>query len=127
METNQINFYSKYHEHLYNAHRVAINAKQYILKHWKKVDDWSDLNVWLYDRKKDEKVLYCNYKNNANSDILDKQLKKMHNPINKIEEVVWDDIDGDFSITIDGIEFLWIYDKAIIVIADYIESKLNEQ
>jgi len=66
------------------------------------------------------------------SDVLDKMLrgldardKAKHNPIVSITRVVLDPTDGDFSLTINGKDHLWIDGEAIIVIADYIEQKLK--
>ena len=66
------------------------------------------------------------------SDVLDKMLresdardKAKHNPITSISGIVLDPTDGDFSLTINGRDHLWIDGEAIIEIADYIEQKLK--
>jgi len=68
------------------------------------------------------------------SDVMDKMLresdardKAKHNPIISITRVVLDPTDGDFSLTINGKDHLWINGEAIIVIADYIENKLKSE
>jgi hypothetical protein len=40
--------------------------------------------------------------------------------------VVLDPTDGDFSLTVNGKNHLWIDDESVIVIADYIEKSLKE-
>lgn len=57
---------------------------------------------------------------------LDESNKQKHNPIEVVSQVVLDPSDGDFSITINGRDHLWIDDEAVIIIADYIEKKLKE-
>ena len=57
----------------------------------------------------------------------DEMDKERHNPIREFNSVVLDPTDGDFSITVNGNEeHWWIQDKAIIIIADFIEQKLKK-
>jgi len=53
--------------------------------------------------------------------------QEQHNPISTFTDVELDPFDGDFSITVNGIGFLWISSDTIITIADYVEKSLNVQ
>lgn len=103
---------------------VAI-AKNYIFHNWEKVQDWSDLNILLYNRN----ITYN--KNKSKSEWFSKKSYKMLerigsgvNPI-KTLEIIYDEIDSDMSVTINGKEFWWIPDNNVIDIADYIETYLK--
>ena len=43
-------------------------------------------------------------------------------PVESVTEPVLDPSDGDFSITINGRDHMWINDEAVVIIADYIEK-----
>jgi hypothetical protein len=54
--------------------------------------------------------------------------KEKHNPILEFTDVVLDPTDGDFSVTINGDkQHCWIRNEEVIVIADYIETRLKEK
>lgn len=132
-------FRDVYRNHIIANQIVAESAKIYILKNWKKVKDWDDLEISIVDNTGKE-TYYFNYVfhkrkrvNRVKKDIFDKlnerwhkQDLKNHNPVKKISNVVLDTSDGDFSLDINGKHHLWIDDESVIILADYIEWKLNK-
>ena len=128
-------FRVKYNEYLFAIDVVSNCAKLYVLNNYKKVSDWSNLNVTITDGDGIETEFY-NYKlmfNIEKSSVtmkdvyseLENRREKKHNLVEAITNVVLDYSDGDFSLTINGKDYLWIDDSSIIVIADYIEEQLN--
>lgn len=132
-------FYQEYRNHIAAMEIVAGCAKAYILKNWEKVEDWSGLDVVVEDNTGDP-TEYYNYENSRlhkkkvlNPGVLDKVFSRLdernkakHNPIVSLTDVVLDPTDGDFSLTINGKDHLWISDDTVIIIADYIEKKLKD-
>jgi hypothetical protein len=143
-------FLDTYQDHLAAMQIVAECAKVYILNNYKKVSDWSGLDVIIDDNSK-EQTEYFNYDNSLSKeakeiveerkrsgakpehgDILDEisassaeKDQAKHNPILTISECVIDTSDGDFSLKINGKDHLWIGDDSVIMIADYIEGQLK--
>jgi hypothetical protein len=124
-------FYKKYQEHCCAMELIAESAKIYILNNYKKVEDWSNLDVKIVDNTGNE-THYYKYEGNkgwnrrmkAVSQML-KRREENQNPIETLTDVVLDTTDGDFSLTINGRDHLWIDDDSVISIADYIERTLN--
>jgi hypothetical protein len=125
-----------YREHMIAMSHVANVAKSYILNNWQKVEDWSDLEITLSHGLTGDSASYCKYVPNAHimsnskvfSEIMqsvDLEDRKRHNPILKVRDVVLDPTDGDFSITVNDSPYWWISDQAVILIANYIETKLK--
>ena len=119
------------------ASHIASIAKSYIIKNWKKVKDWSDLEIVLTHGPTGEKGYYYTYKKSesirSKSKAIgslfkdyEKRRKRNQNPVFSIDEVVLDPTDGDFSITINGKEYWWIDDNSVIIIADFIENQLKK-
>jgi hypothetical protein len=134
-------FMESYRSHLIAMQHIAVCAKIYVEKKWKDVKDWSNLNITI-SYNSDTETEYYNHipkiRNNSesnkskHSDAFDKILSRIdkedalkHNPIVNITDVVLDPTDGDFSLTINGKDHLWIDDESIIIIADYIEGQLK--
>jgi hypothetical protein len=137
------NFLQEYQNHISAMQIVAECAKVFILKNWKKVKNWSELNVVIEDGR-DEKIKpteYYNYIPNNNNrkhgdelgtigrivDMIEEKNAKKHNPVLSVSKVVLDPTDGDFSITINDNEHWWISDDSVIVIAAYVEEQLKKQ
>ena len=128
---------STYRNHLAALDIVASCAKVFVLKNFEKITDWSDLNVTVTHGPTSEETEYYNYVENRYSkrrksssmgkmwESIEEDARKKHNPIQKIEGVVLDPTDGDFSLTINGKEHWWIGNEEIIIIANYIEEKLK--
>jgi hypothetical protein len=128
-------FMEEYRKHMVAMQHVAECAKIYILKNWESVKDWKDLNVIIRDNSgKDTE--YFNHKKEERtrkgSKVWEEMLKRIeerdkekHNPITSLTRVVLDTTDGDFSLTINGKDHLWINDESVIVIADFIEKTLS--
>ena len=129
-------FYNTYREHIVAMEHISICAKLYILKNYKKIQDWSNLNVTIVSKQTQECTEYFKYVKSKptkrdsptveklwrNMDTIN---KKKHNPIVTLSDVVLDPSDGDFSLKINEIEYLWINDESVILIAQYIEEQLK--
>lgn len=148
-------YMDEYRKRLAEMSHIANTAKIYILKNWRKVTDWSDLEVSithgqtgevtyyynhvrtieLYAQRIEKSKQYADKKGIKSSNAMDKILErrekkkaKLHNPVITVDKVVLDPTDGDFSITINGTnEHWWIGDEEVIIIADYIEQKLKKE
>jgi hypothetical protein len=102
------------------------------------VKDWSGLEVKITDNtnKTTEYFIYnpdetrnWNMKLDAIRRMvedMDKKNKEKHNPVKTVTGVVLDPSDGDFSLTINGHDHLWIDDESVIIIAEYVENQLNQ-
>ena len=144
------NYMEEYHKHIVAMDHIANIAKCYILNNWKKVTDWSGLDVDVTHGPTGEVTEYYNYdkvlewrrKREEEADAklpklhksktlsklweeMEERQKAKHNPITEFNDVVLDPTDGDFSVTINGKEHWWIGDSSVITIADYIEKQLN--
>jgi hypothetical protein len=124
-----------YLSHLSGMSHIANIAKSYILNNWRLINDWSDLEVVVTHGPTGDKGYYYSYKDKvkkragkAGSLFYDyeKKRKRNQNPVVSIDEVVLDPTDGDFSITINGKEYWWIDDDAVIIIADFIEKQIKK-
>ena len=131
------NFKEEYRKHLIALEQVATSAKAYLIKNWEKVQDWSNLNIIIKDNSK-KKTEYYNhtpdtlYEGASDlekkfHDIMNEVGEKKHNPINSLGKVVLDTTDGDFSLTINGNDHLWISDDSVIALAAYVEQQLEKQ
>jgi len=133
-------YMEEYRKHMVAMEHVASMAKVFILKNWKKVTDWSGLDVKIKHGPSGKVTEYFNYvpyvpgdkKHSKTWDEMmiriDEDNKKKHNPIREFNSVVLDPTDGDFSITVNGDqEHWWIQEEAVIIIADYIENQLNKE
>lgn len=133
-------YYKEYSKHIAAMQHIANVAKSYILKNWKKVTDWSGLNVTLIHGSTGKETEYFNYVPHKPSQkgssktwdkimsSIDESDKLRHNPITEFNEVILDPTDGDFSITVNkDQEHWWIQDEAVIIIADYIENFLKNE
>jgi hypothetical protein len=146
------NYMEEYRKHMAAMDHIANIAKSYILNNWKKVTDWSDLNLTVthgqtgvtteyYNgdkvlawRKREEERVDKKLPGVRKSKVmiemlerLEKDNKERHNPIIEFNNVVLDPTDGDFSVTINGKEHWWIEDDAVMIIANYIEKQLSNK
>lgn len=133
-------FMREYNNHIAAMQIVAMCAKVYIRDNWKKVKDWSNLNVIINCSNKQPAEFYNYVKGRGRRKIKwakevvntfekleadwDKENKKRHNPVKSISEVVLD-VDWDFSLTVNGESYFWLSDDSVIVIAAYIEKQLS--
>lgn len=130
-------YMSEYRKHLVAMTHISEIAKSYILNNYQKIENWIGLNVKVIDGRNEEFVEYYNHKERNFSrrrmnenylklfEEMNQRSKERHNPITSLTDVVLDPTDGDFSLTINGKEFYWIQDEAVIIIADYIEKQLK--
>jgi len=126
-------FLHNYNETLFIGEMISESAKIYIVNNWGKVKDWKDLEVIISDNS-GTPTEYYNFKEEKGwtahgkflKDAFDDANKKRHNPVKELKEIVLDPTDGDFSLTINGKDHLWIDDESVIIIADYIEGKLKK-
>lgn len=138
-EAIKSDFRKTYQNHIGILQVIAESAKIFILNNYKKVRNWSDLEISIVDNSgketfyynhKEEKVKLKNirsgyYSKRVNS-LLNRR-KKWHNPVKKVSDVVLDTSDGDFSLDINGKPHLWIDKESVIVLADYIEKSINKK
>lgn len=131
-------FFSNYTALLYSMDIVVYSAKIFLSKHWQEVEDWSKLEVTIRDNSKTKTKYYNHIENEygelKGDDIITKTLREMHekekrnhNPVVTLTDVVLDPTDGDFSLTINGKDHLWIDGESVIVIADYAEKQIELQ
>lgn len=125
-------FLKKYTYHISANQIIAESAKIFILKNYRKIKDWSGLKVDILDNT-GKLTRYYTYDDkgwNMKLAYIRKMMardKKNQNPVKKISKVVLDPSDGDFSLTINTRDHLWIDDGSVITIADYIEKKLSKK
>lgn len=135
------NYFESYNNHVLAMEIIADCAKIFISKNYKKIGDWSGLNVFIKRGKngKYNPIEYYNYipyerteseelKKSPMSEMLeeiDREDRERHNPAKTVSKVVFDPSDGDFSITINDNEHWFLDDETIVVIADYIEEQLK--
>lgn len=131
------NFQSEFRKHVAALSHISSCAKIYILKNYKSVNDWTDLDVTILDNsgKRTEyfKFVPSDRSRWGKSDSVQKMLQEMeerrrlrNNPVNTLTDVVLDPSDGDFSLKINGKDHLWIDDTSVIEIANYIENFIKE-
>lgn len=124
-----VDFLRVYNSHLANMQIVAECAKVFIEENYKKVDDWSDIEISI--RHREGVVEFYKYEEDTKWDegvgkIFNDMNKKRHNPMGQIKNIVLDPTDGDLSINMEnGEEYWWVDDETAIILADYIEEKLN--
>lgn len=131
------NFIEEYRLHKIAMQHIAECAKIYIVNNWEKVTDWSNLNVLIKDNTKVATKYYNHIPKSQRKEktskawdrlmkSMEKERSKEHNPVKTVEGIVLDTSDGDFSLTINGKDHLWIHDVSVLIIADYIEKQLKE-
>jgi hypothetical protein len=130
-------FYEQYQKHLAALSITAECAKIYLAANWGLVKDWSGLEVKITDNTNETTEYFVykpeNTKNwNTKIDAIKRMVEDMdrldrarHNPVKTVTGVVLDPTDGDFSLTINGRDHLWIDDESVIIIAEYVENQLS--
>jgi hypothetical protein len=122
--------FNQYYKTLNELHRIVWDIKFKIIEHWKDVDDWSGLELLMTEKAnidgeiKQHQIWY------GPDDFVmgnsDKEyFRSSRERIETVEDIVLDECDGDFSITINGITWFWIGSEAVVNIWDYIEKKLE--
>lgn len=133
------NFKDNYQKRMAEIQIIAESAKIFILNNYKKVRNWSDMEISVVDNSKKE-TFYYKYKSrksrfeNIRSKSYEKILtkidarrKKWHNPVKKVSDIVLDTIDGAFSVKINGKCHNWIDKESAIILADYIEKNIKKK
>lgn len=135
-------FISNYYDLKFLISSLVTSAKVYILDNYDKIEDWSELSLSLYHNKStkgptlfglkdaEDKKRYPSRKSGKRSGTMQRLLKKIDDEttqIEKIESCVYDWTDGDFSLDINGVKYLWIDGESAIKIADYISKKINKK
>lgn len=130
------NFSHEYRKHIVAMEHVAECAKSYILKNWERIDSWKDLHLLVKDNTGEVTEYYdytpCSRENWSDTlselfEEIDQKRQKAHNPVESLTGVVLDPTDGDFSFTINGKDHLWVDDETVIVLANFIETKLKDE
>lgn len=125
-------FMAAQHLHLAALYTIVSCAKVYIMDNWQRVEDWSALSVKITDNTS-ETFYYYKYEPGpeitGTGIIADtfrdfEEWNRDHQmPITLFSNPVLDPSDGDFSVTINDRDHLWIDDNAVIAIAHYIENQ----
>lgn len=109
------------HDHLVH------DAKMYIWDNYKKVTDWSHIFVEIRNgnpidnANKKESVVFCKRSEEGSTLFYDPSWVEMET----LTDVIYDESDGDLSVTVNGEEFWWVDAEACVSIAQFIESQLN--
>jgi hypothetical protein len=133
-------FRNEYAKHIEALSIIADCGKIYILENYKKINDWTDLDLHIKSGTKQATGKTHFYKHDeikinkkGSMEQTDDVFIKMNetsrlgeNPIKTLTNVILDPSDGDFSLTINDLEFWWICDDSIITIAHYIEFKIKD-
>ena len=128
----ETDFVRRYRRAIVALDDISSAAKIYILKNWQQVKDWRKLEVEITVGNTGTTTSFYSYK--APKEMGPEKIfqdyyesrKAGHNPIVTVSDVVLDPTDGDFSITINGKEYLWIDQESIIIIANYIENTIKK-
>lgn len=132
---NQTGFEERWAESVYLQAKIVIDACRYIINNLKKVSDWSDLTLSIesydFNSKTNRVTLFYTHRPFEGDKeyiiLLNKSMCAGHNPIRTIEDPVFDSIDGDFSLKINGEYYNFINAAAIINIASFIEYQLANE
>lgn len=110
--------------HLVDYHNTFISElmyeiKDYISDNWEVVEDWSRLITHVKCSKSKNQVYYgpANVKMGKISYRRDKA---------SLVTIVLDKSDYDLSVTINGIQFLWVNDSVCLDLYRYIRNELNK-
>lgn len=111
--------------------RVVEAAKIYILDNYEKVEDYSDLSLFIRCANH-EGTIYIGKKVDlvASPGLIRRMLKELRDAtiqVSTFDKAVYDWTDGDFSIVLNGVDYNWIDSDSIINIANYIEGKLDDK
>jgi hypothetical protein len=133
------NFRNIWYDYLSRASRIVTASKIYIIDNYKKISDYSDLHLTLIHNKGKQ---YIGPKrenrtspdgdlkiSSRKSEVLERLMMEIDAitiQIDTFDEAVYDWTDGDFSVTFNGVNYLWIDDESLILIASYIEKKLKD-
>lgn len=119
-------FISRYFDKLEEAHKIVSQAKRYVVDNWEKIEDWSELNICIrnnnnYSPNKKKEEYY--FSKDFTVGNIKKPILKA-NPV-KTLEVIYDEVDHDISVTINGEEWWAINDDTVCFIANHIEIALG--
>ena len=148
----QGSFADGWRRHRQEMSKILEAAKVYITDNYKKISDWMELSFLLYgygknspihfgtkdaERKKRHPALQkapCKTKiGEERLGRMKKALERINKekiPIKTFDEAVYDWTDGDFSVTINGKDYMWIdhHNPSVVIdIAEFISKKLSEQ
>jgi len=118
-------FTVRYFDKLDEVQKVVSQAKRYIVDNWEKIEDWSQLRISVRNNSE----YSPNNKKGEHyrpDDLSFGGVKMPSNPVNTLT-VVFDDSDGDMSVTINGKEWWFIDDESICTIAGYIEKSISKE
>lgn len=151
------NFGEEYYRRMSEMNRVVEAAKMYIIDNYKKITDWTELHFELVQGfNEHRKILRFGMKDaerlkryppkprtepkdgkkhprSVRIPRLEAMMKKLDEEriqVSTFDEAVYDWTDGDFSITINGVGYMWIDHRnpgAVIEIAHFIEENLKKQ
>lgn len=127
----------------YSARAILLTeAKIYITENCHKVTDWSQMFLEIKNgnntdnSNKLKEFFYVPYepafhnKWHMHSVVLGNETSTYEykdESVKTVTDPVYDDFDGDFSITINGLEWWWINYNAVIALSVFIEKTLNPE
>jgi hypothetical protein len=124
------NFEIRYIEFVAETRSIVEAAKMYIIDNYKKVNDYKTLHLMLrcVNHEGTQYFGTKSKKKGGQSEIFNKLINELNDKtieIKTFDEAVYDWTDGDFSVTLNGVNYNWIDDNSIIDIASHIERKLD--
>ncbi len=108
-------------------YRLDWEAKIFIMKNHHKIKDWSKLSIMIYNGNTSSNKNKADHEWYRPKDLKIGKSVRTANPIYEVKNFVFDDSDGDFSLTINDKEWWWIPTESVIRIASYIEKELSNQ
>lgn len=115
---------NKYHDTLDAQRRLGYRAKKYIMANWEKVQDWSQLIIHIHNGhptpNNPNTIEDMHFRPEDFTFGKDKHVIIEANPVVSVTNAVYDEYDGDFSITINGLQWWWLNDLNVCELADFI-------
>jgi hypothetical protein len=124
------NFEIRYIEFVAETRSIVEAAKMYIIDNYKKVNDYKTLHLMLRCANHEGTQYFGtkSKKKRGQSEIFNKLINELNDKtieIKTFDAAVYDWTDGDFSVTLNGVNYNWIDSNSIIDIAAHIERKLD--
>lgn len=118
-------------------YKLIESAKIYILDNYKRIEDYSELNLMLrcanhertcyFGKKSNRKRLKSGKNKGRAFDRIIKELDDHTIEIKTFDQAVYDWTDGDFSVVFNNISYNWIDNNSIIDIASHIEKNIKNK
>jgi hypothetical protein len=135
----QVSFHDRFNRMYTIKSKLLRDAKKYIEANCHRVTDWSRLYLEVKNGNninnenklesfhyapKDDGTMWRIAKRLGVEDLVPEREFK-DDSVKTVTDPVYDTSDGDFSITINGLQWWWINDEAVMSIALYVERALR--